>query len=144
MAEGQMQVKVDKTNLIKAGAVPIIVAVVGGLLWLIASLRGIPGILMWALAVFAGIWYADRVSKAGAKPAILDVVVNGAILGAVVGLVYGIVSWIAISIHYHGLGELMFRWDIGAVLLMLLEGAIGGGIGAAVLYAFKSGMIKTK
>jgi hypothetical protein len=38
----------------------------------------------------------------------------------------------------------MFRWDIGALLRMLLEGAVGGGIGAAVWYAFKSGMIKTK
>jgi hypothetical protein len=54
------------------------------------------------------------------------------------------VSWIAISIHYRGLGSLMFRWDIGAVLLMVLEGAIGGGIGAALWYALKSGMIKTK
>ena len=144
MSEGQIQVKVDKTNLIKAGTVPIIAAIIGGALWLIAGLRGIPGILIWALAAFAGFWYADKASKAGAKPAILDVIVNGAILGAVVGLVYGIVSWIAISIHYHGLGSLMFRWDIGAVLLMLLEGAIAGGIAAAIWYAFKSGMIKTK
>jgi uncharacterized membrane protein len=82
--------------------------------------------------------------KTGAKPAILGVAVNGAILGAVVGLVYAVVSWIAISIRFSGLGSLMFRWDIGALLRMLLEGAVGGGIGAAIWYAFKSGMIKTK
>jgi len=138
------QIKVDKTNLIKAGAVPVIAAAVGGALWLVASLRGIPGILPWALAAFAGYWYANRSLKAGAKPAILGVAVNGAILGAVVGLVYAVVSWIAISIRFSGLGSLMFRWDIGALLRMLLEGAVGGGIGAAVWYAFKSGMIKTK
>jgi len=144
MAEGQIQVKVDKTSLMKAGVVPVIAAAIGGALWLIASLRGIPGILMWALAAFAGFWYADRASRSGARPAILDVAVNGAILGAVVGLVYAVVSWIAISIHYRGLGRLMFRWDIGAVLLLLLEGAIGGGIAAAVWYALKSGLVKTK
>jgi hypothetical protein len=138
------QIKVDKTNLIKAGAVPVIAAAIGGALWLVASLRGIPGILSWALAAFAGFWYANRSLKAGAKPAILGVAVNGAILGAVVGLVYAVVSWIAISIRFSGLGSLMFRWDIGALLRMLLEGAVGGGIGAAVWYAFKSGMIKTK
>jgi hypothetical protein len=143
MSEGQMRVKIDKTNLIKAGAVPIIAAAVGGALWLIASLRGIPGIVPWALAAFAGFWYADRTLRSGAKPAILDVAVNGAILGAAAGLVYSIVSWIAISIHYRGLGSLMFRWDIGAMLGILLEGAIGGGIAAAIWHAVKSGMVKT-
>jgi len=144
MAEGQIQVKVDKTNLIKAGVIPVIAAAIGGALWLVASLRGIPGILMWALAAFAGFWYADRSSRSGARPAILDVAVNGAILGAVVGLVYALVSWIAISIRFRGLGALLFRWDIGAVLLLLLEGAIGGGIAAAVWYALKSGLVKVK
>jgi hypothetical protein len=143
MPEGQIQVSVDKTNLIKAGAVPVIAAAAGGALWLIASPRGIPEILLWALAVFGGYWYANRALKAGAKPAILGVAVNGAIMGAVVGLVYAIVSWIAIGIHYPGLGSLMFRWDIGAVLRILLEGALGGAIGAAAWFAFKSGMIKT-
>jgi hypothetical protein len=142
MSEGQ--IRVDKTNLFKAGVVPVIAAAAGGALWLVASLSGIPGILIWALAAFAGIWYADKSLKSGAKPAILEVAVNGAILGAVVGLVYAIVSWIAISIRFSGLGALMFRWDIGAVLRLLLEGAIGGGIGAIVWHAFKSGMIKTK
>ncbi len=144
MSEGQIQVKVDKTSLFKAGLVPVLVALIGGALWLIASLRGIPGILMWALAAFAGFWYANRASRSAVKPAILDVAVNGAILGAVVGLVYAIASWIAISIRFRGLGTLLFRWDIGAVLLKLLEGAIGGAIGAALWYALKSGMIKTK
>jgi hypothetical protein len=62
----------------------------------------------------------------------------------VAGLVYAIVSWIAISIRFTGLGAMMFRWDIGAVLRLLLEGAVGGAIGASVWFAFKSGMIKTK
>jgi hypothetical protein len=143
MSNGQIQVKVDKMGLMKAGVVPVIAAAIGGALWLIASLRGIPGILMWVLAAFAGFWYADRASRSGAKPAILGIAVNGAILGAVAGFVYAVVSWIAIGIRYRGLGALMFRWDIGAVLLMLLEGAIGGGIAAAVWYALKSGMVKT-
>ena len=142
MPEGQ--IRVDKTNLIKAGVVPVIAAAAGGALWLVASLRGIPGILIWALAAFAGFWYADKSLRSGAKPAILEVAVNGAILGAVVGLVYAIVSWIAISIRFSGLGAMMFRWDIGAVLRLLLEGAVGGGIGAIVWHAFKSGMIKAK
>jgi hypothetical protein len=87
MTEGQIRVKIDKTNLIKAGAVLIIAAAAGGALWLIASLRGIPGILMWVLAAFAGFWYADKSSRSGAHPGILEVAVNGAILGAAAGLV---------------------------------------------------------
>jgi hypothetical protein len=144
MPEGQIGVKVDKTSLINAGAVPVIVAAVGGALWLVASLRGIPGIVPWALAAFAGFWYADRSSRSGAKPAVLEVAINGAILGAAVGLVYSIVSWIAISIRFRGMGRLMFGWDIGGILKILLEGAIGGGIAAALWYAVKSGMVKAK
>jgi len=148
MTDGQTQFKVDKTNLLKAGMIPVIAAAIGGALWLLGFMGGLLGILFCAVAAFAGYWYVNLVMKSGAKPPILEVTINGAILGAVVGLVYAVVSWIAISIRYPGLaGGLVgfgYRWGFGSIVRTFLEGALGGAIGAAAWYAYKSGMIKTK
>ncbi len=144
MTEGQTQFKVDKTNLMKAGRIPVLAAAIGGALWLLGFLGGLMGILFWAIAAFAGYWYVNLVLKSGAKPSVLEVAINGAILGAVVGLVYAVVCWIAISIRYSGLTGLAYGWGFGAVIRTLVEGGIGGAIGAAGWYAYKSGMIKTK
>ena len=103
MTEGQTQFKVDKTNLMKAGRIPVLAAAIGGALGLLGFLGGLMGILFWAIAAFAGYWYVNLVLKSGAKPSVLEVAINGAILGAVVGLVYAVVCWIAISIRYSGL-----------------------------------------
>jgi hypothetical protein len=144
MSDGSSQFKVDKTNLIKAGTVPVIAAAIGGALWLMGFLGGLLGILFWVVAVFAGYWYVNLVLKSGAKPSLVEVAINGAILGAVVGLVYAVVSWIAISIRFSRLIALGYTWGFGAVVRTFVEGAIGGAIGAAVWYAYKSGLIKTK
>src|SRR5665647_230700 len=85
MTEGQTQFKVDKTNLMKAGRIPVLAAAIGGALWLLGFLGGLMGILFWAIAAFAGYWYVNLVLKSGAKPSVLEVAINGAILGAVVG-----------------------------------------------------------
>ena len=144
MPEEKTEFKIDKTNLIKAGTIPIVAAAIGGALWLLGLLGGIMGILFWVVAAFAGSWYVNLVLKSGVKPSILEVAINGAILGAVVGLVYAVVTWIAIGIRYPGLSAIAYRWGFGAIVRNLLEGAIGGAIGAAGWYAYKSGMIKTK
>lgn len=144
MTEGQTEFKVDKTNLMKAGRIPVIAAAIGGALWLLGFLGGLMGVLFWVIAAFAGYWYVNLVLKSGAKPTILEVAINGAILGAVVGLVYAVVTWIAISIRFPGIAGLAYRWGFGGILRTLLEGGIGGAIGAAGWYAYKSGMIKTK
>lgn len=143
MQGGQMQIKIDKENLIKAGMIPVIAAAIGGALWLLGFLGGILGILFWVVAAFAGYWYVNLVLKSGAKPTIVEVAVNGAILGAVVGAVYSIVSWIAISIRFSGLFGLGFGWGLGDVLGSLVQGAIGGAIAAGAWYAYKTGLIKT-
>jgi hypothetical protein len=144
MSEGPSQIKIDKTNLVKAGLIPVIVAAIGGAFWLVSARGGFLGLIFWVIAIFAGYWYADQVLKSGAKPSILEVIVNGAILGAVIGLVYALVTWIVISIRYPGFAGLAFRWGFGSILRVILEGAIGGAVGAAAWYAYKSGMIKTK
>jgi hypothetical protein len=144
MPEGQMQFKVDKTNLIKAGTIPVIAAAIGGALWLLGFFGALLGILFWVVAAFAGYWYVNLVLKSGAKPALLEVAINGAILGAVVGVVYAVVSWIAIGIRFPGLLGLGYNWGFGAVIRNLVQGGIGGAIGAAGWFAYKSGMIKTK
>lgn len=144
MTEEQTQFKVDKTNLMKAGRIPVIAAAIGGALWLLGFLGGILGILFWVIAAFAGYWYVDLVLKSGAKPSILEVAINGAILGAVVGLVYSVVSWIAITIRFPGIAGIGYHWGFGSIIRTLVECAIVGAIGAAGWYAYKSGMIKTK
>jgi hypothetical protein len=144
MPEEQTQFKIDKTNLMKAGKIPVIAAAIGGALWLLGFMGGILGILFWAVAAFAGYWYVNLVLKSGAKPSILEVAINGALLGAVVGLVYAVVTWIAISIRFPGIAGIAYRWGLGGILRTLVEGGIGGAIGAAGWYAYKSGMIKTK
>ncbi len=143
MQGGQMQFKIDKTNLIKAGTIPVIAAAIGGALWLLGFLGGLLGILFWVVAAFAGYWYVNLVLKEAIKPTIVEVAINGAILGAVVGLVYAVVAWIAISIRFSGLFGLGFGWGLGDVIGNLVQGAIGGAIGAAGWYAYKTGMIKT-
>ncbi len=143
MQGGQMQFKIDTANLIKAGTIPVIVAAIGGALWLLGFLGGILGILFWVVALFAGYWYVNLILKAGAKPSIVEVAINAAILGAVVGLVYGIVSWIAISIRFSGLLGFGFGFGFGDVLGNIVQAAIGSAVGAAAWYAYKSGMIKT-
>jgi len=144
MPDGQMQFKIDKSNLVKAGMIPVIAAAIGGAAWLLGFLGGLLGILFWVIAAFAGYWYVNLVLKSGAKPSILEVAINGAILGAVVGLVYAVVSWIAIGIRFPGLLGLGYNWGFGAVIRNFVQGGIGGAIGAAGWYAYKSGMIKTK
>ncbi len=144
MPEGQTQFKVDKTNLMKAGRIPVIAAAIGGALWLLGFLGGLMGVIFWVVAAFAGYWYVNLVLKSGAKPSILEVAINGAILGAVIGLVYAVVTWIAISIRFSGLLSYAFHPGLGSVISHLVQGGIGGAVVAAGWYAYKSGMIKTK
>ncbi len=145
MQGGQPQIKIDTQNLIKAGTIPVIVAAVGGILWILGFLGGILGILFWAIALFAGYWYVNLILKSGAKPTILEVAINGAILGAVVGLVYGICSFIGQSITpcVSVFGVNTYCSNIFNIIRELISGGIGGAIGAAAWYAYKSGMIKT-
>jgi hypothetical protein len=145
MPEGSSyQFRLDKTNLIKAGRIPVIAAAIGGALWLLGFLGGIMGVIFWVVAAFAGYWYASLVLKSGAKPSLIDVAINGAILGAVVSLVYGVVTWIAISIRMGGAAGFFLRWGFGSFLGRIVEGAIGGAIVAAGWFAYKSGLVKTE
>jgi hypothetical protein len=144
MTEEKVQIKVDKTNLLKAGKIPVIAAAIGGALWLLGALGGLMGVLFWIIAAFAGYWYVNQVVRSEAKPPILEIAVNGAILGAVVGLVYAVITWIAISIRFHGLLGLAYSWGAGALIRVVLEAGISGGVVAAAWYAYKIGMIKTK
>jgi hypothetical protein len=142
MQGGQMQFKIDTQNLIKAGTIPAIAAAVAGALWLLGFLGGLLGILFWAVAVFAGYWYVNLVLKSGAKPSIVEVAINGAILGAVIALIYSVVSLIALNISFGGL--LGFTgFGVGSIFGDVVQGAIASAIGAAGWYAYKSGMIKT-
>ena len=134
---------VDKTNLMKAGTVPVIAAAVAGALWLLGFLGGLMGLVFWALAGFAGYWFACLALKAEPRPPIAHVTIHGAILGVATGLAYAIVSWIAISIRWSHFAMYAGYFDLGSVLSTGLQAGIGGAIGAALWYAYKTGMIKT-
>lgn len=145
MPEGtSFQFKLDKTNLIKSGRIPVIAAAVGGALWLLGGFGGLMGVIFWAVAAFAGYWYANLVLKSGTKPTLANVAINGAILGAVVSFVYAVVSGIAIGIRFSGEVGFAYRWGFGPFTGRIIEGAIGGAIVAAGWFAYKSGLIKTE
>lgn len=138
MQSGQ-QFKIDQAGLIKAGLIPVIVGVVGGLLWITISLWAVAGLVGWLAPIFAGVWYVMTVRKSGAMPSQMDGLVNGAILGAVVALVYGIVALIVAPIGLNaamgGLGGLaglggFGAFGIGDLIVRIIGGAIGGAVGA--------------
>lgn len=145
MQGGQMQIKIDKENLIKAGTIPVIAAGVAGLLWILGILGGILGIVLWAVALFGGYWYVNLVLKSGAKPTIVEIAINGAILGAAIGLAYGVGEFIGQTITPCAsfLGVSVSCANIANVFGELVSGAIGGAIAAGAWYAYKTGLIKT-
>jgi hypothetical protein len=150
-----MQFKFDQAGLMKAAIFPVIAAAVAGALYIVFGLWSIAGILSWVAFVFAGVWYAMALRKAGAMPDMVNLLVNAAILGAVCGLVYGIISMITIPIGLNsylgslgglgGLGGLGLGGavGIGTVISEIIRGALIAA-GAAWLYSFlvKNGTIK--
>ncbi len=140
-----MPFKIDTQNLIKAGTIPVVVAAVGGLLWILGFLGGLLGIVFWAIALFGGYWYVNLVLKSGAKPTLAEVAINGAILGAAIGVAYGVGEFIGQLIS--GCSVFGIRIECANFFYIfreLISGAIGGAIGAGGWYAYKSGMFKTK
>src|SRR3990172_1180471 len=98
MQGGQMQFKIDQPGLIKAAPVALIVGAVSGALYIVFGLWGIAGLLGWIVPIFGGVWYVMTARKAGAMPAQMDGLVNGAIMGALVGLAHGILALITAPI----------------------------------------------
>ncbi len=149
MQSGQ-QIKIDQAGLIKAGLIPVIVGAVGGLLWITIGLWGLAGLVGWLAPIFAGVWYVLTARKAGAMPAQMDGLVNGAILGAVVALVYGIIALIVAPIAlnaafggFGGLAGLGGGFGIGDLIVRLISGAILGGVGAfGYMFLVQQGTIK--
>lgn len=144
MQSGQPQFKIDTANLIKAGTIPVIAAAIAGLIWIL-GFNFITAIIAFAAIVifaFAGYWYVNLILKSGAKPTIVEVAINGAILGAVVSLVYSIAAGIGLSIAL-GAFRIFSGSPYNSLFGDVIQGVIGGAIGAAAWYAYKSGMIKT-
>ncbi len=151
MQSGQ-QFKIDQPGLIKAGLIPVIVGAVGGLLWIIAALWAVAGLLGWLAPIFGGVWYVMTVRKSGNLPAQMDALVNGAILGAVVALVYGILALITAPLGLNsllgGLGGLAglggySAFGIGDLIVRIIFGAIGGAVGAfGYMFLVQQGTIK--
>ena len=147
MQGGQFQFKLDQTNLIKAGTIPVIAAAVAGLIWILGFniLTALIALVAIIIFAFAGYWYVNLVLKSGTTPTIVDVAINGAILGAVISLVYGIAAGIGISIATSGFyGVLGSAPGSGGLIGTVFQGAISGAVGAGGWFAYKTGMIKTK
>jgi len=141
MQSGQPQIKIDTQGLIKAGTIPVIAAAVAGLLWILGILGAFLSIIFLIISAFAGYWYVNLVLKSGAKPTIVEVALNGAILGAVTALVYTVAAGIGISVWLGGF--YLFGGPFHSLLGDIFQGAVAGALGAAGWYAYKSGMIKT-
>ena len=148
MQGGQMQFKIDQPGLIKAAPVALIVGAVSGALYIVFGLWGIASLLGWIAPIFGGVWYVMTARKAGAMPAQMDGLVNGAIMGALVGLAHGILALITAPIGLNsatlGLGGLFAgAFGVGNLITEVIFGAVGGAAGAFVYsYLVGSGQIK--
>ena len=150
--QGGQQFKIDQPGLMKAGLIPVIVGAVGGALYIVFGLWSIASILGYLAPIFGGVWYVMTARKAGAVPAQMDGLVNGAILGGVVGLVFGILALITAPIGLNsmlgGLGGLAglggySGFGVGSLITELIAGLVGGAVGAfGYSYLVKSGSIK--
>ncbi|HLF26751.1 MAG TPA: hypothetical protein VJG32_10465 [Anaerolineae bacterium] len=136
--QGGQQFKVDQPGLMKAGPVAVVVGAVAGLLWISIGLWSIASLLGYVVPIFAGVWYVMTARKAGAMPAQMDSLVNGAILGAVAALVYGIVALITsgIAVSSASLGLFAFSaFGVGSLITSVVIGAALGA-GGAFGYSF--------
>jgi len=143
----QPQFRIDTANLVKAGTIPIIAAVIAGLIWISGinnpiSIVAIVTIMM--IFAFAGYRYANQILMSGRKSILVEVAINGAILGIVISLVYGIVASICISVATNGYyGVFNGLLGSGGLILTGLVGAIAGAVSACGWYKYKSGTIET-
>jgi len=122
----------DLANLLKAGAVPLIVAAALGLFRLISISLGVLGgiafTLVWA---FCGVWYARAAIQSGARLFVTDLALNGAIMGLVASVVYSLVYWIAAALRSNG-----YTLDVVGLLFGAIADAIVAALGAVAWYAY--------
>lgn len=124
----------DTENLVRSGKMPIIIAVVLGLTWLLRIYLGyLYSPLLTFLQAFAGGLYMKTILDTGKKPLLLNAGFNGAVLGAGSIIVYILVSWLVGGISNQG-----WRLDVMSLIINALEGAFLGLMGALSWFAYKT------
>jgi hypothetical protein len=126
--------QLDRSNLIKAAPVPLIV--VGG--WSLLQTLGLnlgvfTGIVTLLVWIFCGAWYARTVLQAGNQPGVLNLALNGALLGAVASVVDDVVSWIGRNLRFGGV-----TLDLISVLIGLVYVGIIVGLATVAWYAYQT------
>lgn len=125
----QTSVQIDLDAALHAGKLPMVLALIAGLIWLIVAQPLFVSILAWVLYIVAGLSDADRVVKNGRSPGAIDAAANGAVAGALTGIAYSIGVLISQTLVRFGI----FVYGFDFALQQIVAGAVAGGL-AAVLW----------
>jgi len=133
MQSRSMQFNFDTVNLLKAGPVPLVVAVVLAVLLRLVgiSLGFLSGILFTLFWAFCGAWYARAAMQSGARLFVTDLALNGTILGLVASVVYSLVYWIAAALRSSG-----YTLDVVGLLFGAVADGIIAALGAVAWHAY--------
>ncbi|CAG0927128.1 hypothetical protein TFLX_00370 [Thermoflexales bacterium] len=127
-------IKLDIPLLTKALPIPLIAAAVLAVLDMLSVSFGIfTSLIYLALWIFCGVWYTQLVLKAGNRPGVINLAVNGALVGAAASFVYQVLIWLERVLRVGGQTV-----DVAGLLVTLLYVAIIAGLGAVAWFAFQT------
>ncbi|HSD82400.1 MAG TPA: hypothetical protein VLG46_00985 [Anaerolineae bacterium] len=127
-------IKLDIPILTKALPIPLIAAAVLAVLDMLSVSFGIfTSLIYLALWIFCGAWYTQLVLKAGNRPGVINLAVNGALVGAAASFVYQVLIWLERVLRVGGQTV-----DVAGLLVTMLYMAIIAGLGAVAWFAFQT------
>lgn len=127
-------IKLDIPLLTKALPIPLIAAAVLAVLDMLSVSFGIfTSLIYLALWIFCGAWYTQLALKAGNRPGVINLAVNGALVGAAASFVYQVLIWLERVLRVGGQTV-----DVAGLLVTLLYVAIIAGLGAVAWFAFQT------
>ena len=129
-SHNQTSIQIDLDVALHAGRLPMILALIAGLIWLIVAQPLFVSILAWVLYIAAGLGDADRLVTAGRSPGAVDAAANGAVAGALTGIAFSIGILISQTLVRFGI----FVYGFDFALQQIVAGAVAGGL-AAVLWS---------
>ncbi len=127
-------IKLDISTLTKALPIPLIMAAGRAVLNMVNVSFGIFSSLIYlALWIFCGAWYTQLVLRAGQRPGVINLAVNGALVGAAAALVYQVLTWLERVLRIGGQSI-----DLAGLLMELISVGIIACLGAVAWFAFQT------
>ncbi len=127
-------IKLDVPILTKTLPIPLIAAAVLAVLGVLQiSFGALSSLVYLALWLFCGAWYAQSVLRAGARPSVINLAVNGALVGAAAAVVNEVLAWLGRALRFGGETA-----DLGGLLIEMIFVSIIAGIAAVAWFAFQT------